>query len=344
MDNINIGVVGATGLVGQEIIKCLEELKYSRINIFAFASNKSKGEVLYTENGKYEIEELRESSFENLDYVLFSGGNEISEKYAPIAVSKGCIVIDNSSFYRLDKEVPLVCIGCNEEKIKNHKGIIANPNCSTIQLMRSLKIIDELFNIEKVIVSTYQSVSGIGKKAVEEYQINQHINLPQYNAFPYIQSEVHYSIKDNVIPQIDKFDLDTGYSKEELKMTNETKKILGDHINLTATCIRVPTLRGHGESVYVETKEKIDINKLREVFKNDRYIELKDNLAKQEYPLVKDCYYCKNAIVGRIRKDLFNDKAMHYYVVGDNLYLGAAYNAVNILSTLIKESEDNDRF
>ena len=341
MKNINVGVVGASGLVGKEIIRCLEELKDERINIFTYGSSKSDGKIIYSEESMYKIEVLNESSFDNLQYVIFSGGNEISKKYVPLAVSKGCIVIDNSSFYRLDKDVPLISIGCNDEQIYRHRGIIANPNCSTIQIMRSLKIIDELFGIKKVVTSTYQSVSGIGKSAVDEYSINQYINLPEYKSFPYVNSEVHYSIKDNVIPQIDEFDMNTSFSKEELKMTNEVKKILGEHINLVATCVRVPTYRGHGVSLYVETNKDVDIKKVKEVFESDNYIELKDDLKRQIYPLVKDCYYSNKALVGRIRKDLFSDKAMHYYVVGDNLYLGAAYNAVMILSLLLKGEKEN---
>jgi len=339
--NINVGVVGSTGLVGHEIIKCLEELKDERIKIYCYASSKSAKEVILTDRNMYKVEELNEFSFKELDYVIFSGGNEVSEQYAPIAVSEGCIVIDNSSHFRMDKDVPLVCIGSNDEEVFNHKGIIANPNCSTIQLMRSLKIIDDLFGIKKVIVSTYQSVSGIGKNAVEEYTLNSLITLPAYKAFPYESSKVHYSIKDNVIPQIDVFNLDNGYSKEELKMIYETKKILGDHIDSSVTCVRVPAYRGHGESVYVETNDEVNIELYKEFIKNDEYLELKDDLENQIYPLINECYYSNKAHIGRIRKDLFNDNAINYYIVGDNLYLGAAYNAVMILKTLI-DGENTD--
>lgn len=333
--DMNVGIVGATGLVGKEMIKCVEDLKDERINIFCYASSKSEGQFIKTEKGIYKVEELTEDSFNGLKYVLFSGGNEISEKYVPIAVNKGCIVIDNSSFYRMQEDVPLVSIGVNDKEIFNNKGIIANPNCSTIQLVRSLKIIDELYGIKKVIVSTYQSVSGAGKQALEEYTLNQYIALPKYNAFPYVSSSVHYPIKDNVIPQVDKFDLESGYTKEELKMTYEANKIMGKDINLLATCVRVPTYRGHGESVSIETNKEVNIEKLKDTISKDEYIELKDNIEKQEYPLVNNCYYNKKAIMGRIRKDLFNDNWLHYYIVGDNLYLGAAYNAKMILKQLI---------
>lgn len=339
MKKINVGVIGATGLVGREIIKCLEELNDNRINVYAYASSKSIGEIINTEKKNYKVEELNEETFEMLDYAIFSGSSEVSEKYCLKAVEKGCTVIDNSSYFRMNKEVPLVSIGSNDKEIYNHKGIIANPNCSTIILARSIKIIDELFGVKKVIVSTYQSVSGIGKEALEEYGLNQYINLPMYHSFPYVKSKVHYSIKDNIIPQIDEFNISNGFSKEEMKMTNEMKKIIGNHIDLVATCVRVPTLRGHGESVYVETEKEIDINKIKEVFNKDDYIELKDDLEKQIYPLVNECYYCKKATVGRIRKDLFSDYSLHYYIVGDNLYLGAAYNAVMILKLLLKGRE-----
>ncbi len=330
-----MGVVGATGLVGIEMIKCLEELNNPNINIFCYASSRSKDKIINTSKASYKVEELTEDSFNGLDYVLFSGGNAVSEKYAPVAVSKGCIVIDNSSFYRMSKEVPLVSIGSNDKEIYSHKGIIANPNCSTIELMRSLKVLDELYGIKKVVVSTYQSVSGIGKQALEEYSINQHINLPNYTSFPFPSSNKHYSIKDNVIPQIDSFDLESRYTKEELKMTNETKKILGDHIDLIATCVRVPIYRGHAESVYVELNNKLNISEFISKIKEDEYLELKDDIVNQEYPLVRDCYYNKKAIIGRIRKDLFSEYAVNYFIVGDNLYLGAAYNAVMILNKLI---------
>lgn len=338
--DINVGVIGSTGLVGIEIIKCLEELNNPRINIFCYASFNSKDKVIRTDKASYKVEELTENSFNGLDYAIFSGGNEISKRYASVAVSKGCIVIDNSSFYRMNKDVPLVSVGCNDSEIFKHKGIIANPNCSTIELMRSLKILDELYGIRKVVVSTYQSVSGIGKQALEEYMLNQHINLPNYTSFPYPSSNKHYSIKDNVIPQIDEFDLDSKYSKEELKMTNETKKILGNHIDLIATCVRVPTYRGHGESVYVELKKELDLNEFISKVKEDEYLELQDDIEKQIYPLVNKCYYNKKALIGRIRKDLFNNNGINYFVVGDNLYLGAAYNAVMILKQLIEEGKN----
>lgn len=340
--NINVGVVGSTGLVGREIIKCLEELKDERIKIFCYASRKSSKEVIVTDNEIYTVEELKEESLKGLNYVIFAGGNEISKKYAPIAKDNASIVIDNSSYFRLDKNVPLISIGTNDEEIYKHQGIIANPNCSTIQLMKSLKIIDELFGVEKVIVSTYQSVSGIGKKAVEEYTLNSLIALPTYNAFPYVDSKTHYSIKDNVIPQIDTFNIENSYTKEELKMTYETKKILGNHIDVVATCVRVPTLRGHGESVYVETKNDVDIDKFIDAIEEDNHLELKDDIENQIYPLVNECYYSKKAHIGRIRKGLFDSKSINYFIVGDNLYLGAAYNAVEILKKLIEGEDKNE--
>lgn len=339
--DIKVGVIGSTGLVGNEIIKCLEELKNNKLKIFCYASSKSSGEIIQTDRNIYKVEELKDDIFSYLDYAIFVSSSEISKEYAKIAARSGCIVIDNSSFFRMDEDVPLVCIGSNDEEMYKHKGIIANPNCSTIQLMRSLRIIDGLFGVKKVIVSTYQSVSGIGKKAVEEYTLNSLIALPSYNVFPFINSKKHYSIKDNVIPQIDEFDLESGYTKEELKMTNETKKILGKHIDVVSTCVRVPTYRGHAESVSVETNNKVNIDLFKEVLETDDYIELKDDINNQKYPLVNECYYSKKAQIGRIRKDLFSDKCLHYFIVGDNLYLGAAYNAVMILKGLI-EGELND--
>ncbi len=336
--DINVGVVGANGLVGYEMIKCLEELNDDRINIFTYASSISEGETIVTNKTKYKIEKLTEDSFKGLHFALFAENNKISEKYVKLAIQAGCIVIDNSSYFRMHKEVPLVCIGVNDEDVFLHQGIIASPSCCTIQLMRSLKILDDIFVVKKVIVSTYQSVSEIGKKAVEEYSMNQYINLPEYNSFPYYESPIHYSIKDNIIPQFEVFNLENGYSNEELNITNETKKILKEDINLSATCVIVPTYRGHGESVYIETEKEVDIEKFKEVIKKDNYVELKDDLEKQIYPLVKDCYYNKKAEIGRIRKDLFNTNAVHFFIVGDNLYLGAAYNTVMILKTLIDKT------
>lgn len=333
--DINVGVIGSTGLVGQEMIKCLEKLNDVRINIFCYASSDSDGKVIHTDKAIYKVEKLEETIFKGLHYALFATSSEISEEYVTIAIKYRCICIDNSSYFRLKKDVPLICYGVNENEIFKHKGIIANPNCSTIQLMRTLKIIDDLYDIKRVIVSTYQSVSGVGKSGIDEYNLNQYIDLPSYNAFPYSKSKVHYSIKNNLIPQIDEFNFDNHYTKEELKMSKESSKILKKDLHLSATCIRVPILRGHGESVSVETLKQININEIIEIFKKDKYIDLQDDIKEQKYPLVKECYYSKKAIVGRIRKDLFTDTMIHYYVVGDNLYLGAAYNAVMILYHLI---------
>ena len=335
--SINVGVIGSDSLIGYEIIKCLEELNDNRINILCFTNNVGGQEVIQTDYKMYKLEKLNEESFDKLDYAIFGNSRNISKKFACFAVKKGCVVIDNSSFFRMDKDVPVVCIGSNDKEIFNHKGIISSPNPATIQLVRSLKILDDLFGVKKVTISTYQSVSGIGKKAVEEYTLNSLIALPSYSAFPYLNSKIHYSIKDNIIPQTDDFDVENGYTKEEMEITKETKKILGNHINVSSTCVRVPIYRGYGESVSVETRGEIDIDLFKEVIKKDNYIELKDDINKQEYPLVNECYHNKKSIIGRIRKDLFSDKRLHYFIVGDNLYLGSAYNAVMILKQLLEK-------
>lgn len=339
MSNINVGVIGSMMFNAQEVVECLEELIDERINVFVY-SNDSKGESIYTNKVMYTVEELNENVFDRLKYAIFCGDNKTSEKYVPIAIEKRCIVIDNSSNFRLNEDIPLISVGSNDEDVYKHKGVILTPNASVIQLSRSLKIIDELYNVKKVVVSTYQSVSMVGKKAIEEYSINQYIHLPEYNAFPYMHSKFHYSIKDNIIPQTSEFDLDSGFSKEEISLAEEIKKILGNHIELTATCVTVPTLRGLAQSVYVETDNEVDVALIKNKFMNDEYVQLKDDLENQIYPLVKDCYYCKKSIVGRIRKDMFNSKGIHLYIVGDNLCFGTYYNAVMILKLLIERGDD----
>lgn len=335
--DINVGIVGASSLIGVEIIKCIEELNDKRINIFCYSSNSNDEIIVQTDRSIYKIEELNEYIFDGLKYVIFATNDNISKKHVEIAVSKGCIVIDCSSFYRMHTKVPLISIGSNDEDIFKHEGIISSPSSSTVQLMRSLKIIDGLFTVKRVIVSTYQSVSEMGKHALEEYTLNQFIALPKYTSFPTLDSKKHYSIKDNLIPQIKKIDLESRYTLEELNIAFETKKILGKHIDVTSTCVRVPIYRGSGQSVYIETDNEVNIELLKDVIKEDKYLELKDDIENSSYPLVNECYYNKKAIIGRIRKDLFNDKALHYFIVGDNLYLGKAYNVVMILYSLIKE-------
>ena len=335
--NINIGVIGASSLEGIEIIKCIEQLNDKRINIFCYASKVNDEVIVQTDRAIYKIEELNECIFTGLKYVIFAANGEVSDKYAKIAVSKGCIVIDCSPFYRMHEQVPLISIGSNDEELFKHKGLISSPSSSVVQLMRSLRVIDGLFGIKKVVVSTYQSVSEMGKNALEEYTLNQYIALPKYKCFPTSDSEKHYSIKDNIIPQIEHFDMESGYTQEELKIAFETKKILGNHINVSSTCVRVPTYRGSAQSIYVETENEVNIELLKSVVKEDQYLELKDNIEKNDYPLVNECYYNKKAIIGRIRKDLFNNKGLHYFIVGDNLYTGSAYNVVMILYSLIKE-------
>lgn len=328
-----VAVVGATGAVGNEMIETLEQRNFPVEKIRLFASERSVGKKLEFNNNPIAVEALTENSFKGIDIALFSAGAERSKIWAPVAAKSGCVVVDNSSQWRMDPEVPLVVPEVNNYDIKKHKGIIANPNCSTIQMVVVLKPIHDAAKIKRVVVTTFQSVSGTGKKAMDELmkQTTDLLNFKdiQCNVYP-------HQIAFNVLPHIDKF-LENGYTKEEIKMVDETKKIMGDNsIRVTATTVRVPVFRCHSESVNIETEKKITPDEAREVLAKAPGIIVFDAPEKNVYPLAIDVAGKDDTYVGRIRTDESIENGINMWIVADNLRKGAALNAVQIAEELVK--------
>ncbi len=328
-----VAVVGATGAVGNEMITILEERNFPIEKLRLFASERSEGKTLEYKDDEIPVETLKEDCFKGIDIALFSAGAERSKIWAPIAAKSGCVVIDNSSQWRMDPNVPLVVPEVNPHDLKWHKGIIANPNCSTIQMVVVLKPIHDAAKIKRVVVTTFQSVSGTGKKAMDELlqQTSDLLNFRDVvcNVYP-------YQIAFNVLPHIDKF-LDNGYTKEEMKMVNETKKILGDDsIRVTATTVRVPVFRGHSESVNVETEKKLTANEARALLASAPGVIVYDAPEKNIYPIPINVAGKDEVYVGRIREDESIECGLNMWIVSDNLRKGAALNAVQIAEELIK--------
>ena len=333
---LNIAVAGATGAVGNQMISCLEERNFPVKSIKLLASQRSAGRRLRFRGDLLAVQELTEESFKGMDIALFSAGGTASKKYAPLAAKDGCIVIDNSSTWRMDPKVPLIVPEVNPHAIAGYtkKGIIANPNCSTIQMVVALNPIHKKYKIKRVVVSTYQAVSGTGKKAIDELfeQTRSMINFLDYEKKIY-----PHRIAFNCIPHIDVF-LDNGYTKEEIKMVNETRKILeDDSIGITATTVRVPVYFGHSESVNIETKKKISANEVRSLLENEPGIKVLDNPKKNIYPLAIDAAGQDLTLVGRIRDDESVKNGINIWVVADNIRKGAATNAVQIAEILAKD-------
>ncbi|HHW20646.1 aspartate-semialdehyde dehydrogenase [Thermodesulfovibrio thiophilus] len=332
-ERYNVAVVGATGAVGNEMISVLEEREFPVENLSLFASERSEGTKLSFNGYEIPVETLKEDSFVDIDIALFSAGAERSKIWAPIAAKSGCVVIDNSSQWRMNAEVPLVVPEVNAHDLKWHKGIIANPNCSTIQMVVVLKPIHDVAKIKRVVVTTFQAVSGTGKKAMDEL-LQQTVDLLNFKDIT-IQVYPH-QIAFNVLPHIDKF-LENGYTKEEMKMVNETQKIMGDSsIRVTATTVRVPVFRGHSESVNVETEKKITAHETRELLSKAPGVVVMDNPEKNEYPLPIYASGRDEVFVGRIRDDESIENGINLWVVSDNLRKGAALNAVQIAEELIR--------
>lgn len=329
MKKINIAIVGATGMVGRTFLKVLEERNFPFDQLYCFASKKSAGESV-TCNGKtYIVEELTEASFDrDIQIALFSAGGDISKKFAPIAAEKGVIVIDNSSAWRMDPEVPLVVPEVNPEAIAFHKNIIANPNCSTIQAVVALKPLHETYGIKRIVYSTYQAVSGSGVKGITDLEEGLKGN--------HLCACYPHPIAGNCIPQIDVF-TENGYTKEEMKMILETQKILGDEsLRITATTVRVPIYVGHSESINVELKRDFDLDEVKALFAKSPGLIVKDNLEKNEYPLASEAADTDEVYVGRIRRDFSLDHGLNLWVVADNVRKGAASNAIQIAETLLE--------
>lgn len=329
MKKINLAVVGATGMVGRTFLKVLEERQLPIENFYVMASSRSAGSKL-TFNGKeYTVEELTEHSFDKpIDIALFSAGGGTSEKFAPIAAAHGCIVIDNSSQWRMDPEVPLVVPEVNPEDIAWHKNIIANPNCSTIQAMVALKPLDDKYKIKRVVYSTYQAVSGAGLAGWKDLENGLKGEAPK--KFP-------HPIANNCLPHIDSF-LENGYTKEEMKMVNETRKILhNDHMRVTATTVRVPVFDCHSESINIEFEKPFEMEELLETLKQAPGVILQNNSAENEYPLAVDAAGRDEVFVGRVRRDESVESGVNLWVVADNIRKGAATNAVQIAEEIVKQ-------
>jgi aspartate-semialdehyde dehydrogenase len=333
MKQFNVAVVGATGAVGNEMVETLEHRKFPVKNLKLLASERSLGVALDYKGQEIPVEVLNKDSFKGVDIGLFSAGGSVSQKYAPIAAAAGCVVIDNTSAWRMDPDVPLVVPEVNAHAIARYKktGIIANPNCSTIQMVVVLKPLHDAATITRVVVSTYQAVSGTGKKAIAELESQVRA---LFNHQP-IEAKVYaHQIAFNCLPHIDVF-LENGYTKEEMKMVNETKKIMeDDSIQVTATTVRVPVFFGHSESVNVEFKKELTPEKARQLLKKAPGVTVVDNPAKNQYPLAIYAAGKDDTFVGRIRKDESVKYGLNLWVVADNIRKGAALNAVQIAEIL----------
>lgn len=339
MKKYNVAILGATGAVGQEFLNLIEERNFPFAELKMLASKRSAGKKIQFMGKEYTVEEATEDSFKGVDIALFAGG-AASKTFAPAAVKAGAVVIDNSSAFRMDPEVPLVVPEVNPEAIANHKGIIANPNCSTIIMVMALKPLHNVSKIKRVVVSTYQAVSGGGKEAMAELEeqvkaINEGRPVVA-NILPGASLAKHYQIAFNLIPQIDVFK-DNLYTKEEMKMIDETKKIMSDdNMRITATTIRVPVYRSHAESVNVEFEDEISVEKAREVLAAFPGVTLTDNPDEQIYPMPLETSGKNDVEVGRIRKDYSTDNALNFWVCGDQIRKGAALNALQIAEYMIK--------
>lgn len=322
-----VAIIGATGLVGRTALKVLEEKDFRNVEYFLFSSKKSAGTKIEFLGINYIVQELKDDSFDSgFDYAIFCAGGEVSKKYIPIAVSKNCTVIDNSSVYRMDENVPLVVPEVNPEEVFNNKGIIANPNCSTIQAVVPLKPLDDKYKIKRIVYSTYQAVSGAGREGIEDLKNGANGFKPQ--KFP-------YPIFNNCLPHIDVFTND-GYTKEEHKMINETRKILNrPNLPITATTVRVPVINCHSESINIEFENEIDIYDIRILLQNSPGIILVDDIEKNYYPIATKADGYDDVFVGRIRRDFSVKNGINLWVVADNLRKGAATNAVQILEILL---------
>ncbi len=340
MRKYNVAILGATGAVGQEFLNLIEERNFPFAELKLLASKRSAGKKIQFMGKEYTVEEATEDSFKGVEIALFAGG-AASKTFAPAAVKAGAVVIDNSSAFRMDPEVPLVVPEVNPEAIAQHKGIIANPNCSTIIMVMALKPLYDVSKIKRIVVSTYQAVSGGGKEAMAELEeqvkaINEGRPVVA-NILPGASLAKHYQIAFNLIPQIDVFK-ENLYTKEEMKMIDETKKIMSDDsLRITATTIRVPVYRSHAESVNVEFEDEISVEKAREVLAAFPGVTLTDNPDEQVYPMPLETSGKNDVEVGRIRKDYSIDHGLNFWVCGDQIRKGAALNALQIAEYMIEK-------
>ncbi len=329
MKSYTVAVVGATGLVGRKMTQVLEEHRFPVGELRLLASARSAGKTVEFAHRQVPVIELTPGSFAGVDIALFSAGAAVSREFAPHAVSAGTLVVDNSSAFRLDAGVPLVVPEVNRADIFAHRGIVANPNCSTIQLVVALKPLHDLWKIRRIVVSTYQSVTGAGKKGLTQLE-------DEIARKPALEKKFPHRIAFNILPQVDVF-LEDGSSKEEYKMVEETKKIMGDDsIRVTATCVRVPVWGGHSESVNVEFEKPCDVVQAREALAAAPGVIVRDNPGSSEYPMPVDAWDTDPVYVGRIRRDPTVASGLNLWVVADNLRKGAATNAVQIAEEWIK--------
>jgi aspartate-semialdehyde dehydrogenase len=333
-EGYNVAVVGATGAVGKEMLKVLEERNFPVRGLRVLASERSEGKIVRFAEENLKVEKLTPSSFEGIEIALFSAGASISREFSPLAVEKGTVVVDNSSAFRMDKDTPLVVPEVNPHALRSHKGIIANPNCSTIQLVVVINPIHQRAKVKRLVISTYQAVSGTGRDAISELreQSRGYLNKEK------ITKEVYpHQIAFNLLPHIGKFLLN-GYTEEEMKLVNETRKIMEDEsIAIAATCVRVPVFNSHSEVVTIETEKEIGIEEIREILSRAPGVIVEDDPEKNLYPLPIKTTGRDEVFVGRIRKDTSCKKGINLWIVADNLRKGAALNAVQIAELLIKQ-------
>ena len=328
---MNLAIIGATGNVGRKTIEVLEKSKIQIDELFLVASKKSAGVKIKFKKKELEVLDLENYDFSKAEITFFAAGSLIAKQWVPKA-SKKTIVIDNSRYFRMEKEIPLVVAEVNPEQLKKHRNIIANPNCSTIQMVLALKPLHEKYKIKRVIVSTYQAVSGAGKAAMDEL-LDQTKNVLAEKKV--LSQNFSKQIAFNLIPQIDDFDID-GYTKEELKMENETKKILNSDIKISATCVRVPVINSHSESVNIEFEQRFDLKDLRKTLENAPGCKVIDGHKDGEYITPVEASGDYKTFISRIRKDHSNEKAINIWIVSDNLLKGAALNTVQIAEELVK--------
>jgi len=328
----HVGIVGATGLVGQEFIKILEQRDFPMASVHLLASNRSAGKKMFVNHREVEVQEAGSHSFDPIDIALFSAGSDISKQFAPIAVKRGAVVVDNSSAFRMEAKVPLVVPEVNPEDIANHQGIIANPNCSTIQMVVVLNPLHRVNPIKRVVVDTYQSVSGTGSAAVNELSSQTKSILEGKSTIPHVYP---HQIALNVLPEIDVF-LDDGYTKEEWKMIHETRKIMHDeNIAISATCARVPVAVGHSEAIHVEFTNPMSPEEARDILAAAPGVKVLDDPSISLYPQAWSAAGTDDVFVGRLRRDASHPNGLAMWVVADNVRKGAALNAVQIAELLI---------
>lgn len=342
MKRYNVAIVGATGAVGKELITLLGERKFPLKSLRLLASSRSKGMTMDTPMGPVVVEETTSESFDGIDVAFFSAGGSVSKQFAPIAVQSGALVIDNTSAFRLDPDVPLVVPEVNAEAVRHHKGVISNPNCSTTIMAVAIKPIHDQAKIKRIVVSTYQAVSGAGVKAITalEHESRSHLagEPVEPAVLPYVSAPTHHQIAFNLIPHIDVFD-EMGYTKEEWKMVKETQKIMNcPEMAITATTVRVPVFRCHSESINIETERKLTASEAREILSQASGIKVVDDPEQCIYPMPAHLSGSDEVFVGRIREDNSIEKGLNLWVVGDQIRKGAALNSLQIVEYMISEA------